>query len=76
MKIADNIKCKEFTFKCRRTGNQLKGFENQWCYDVYFRGHLVADRFNTKKDAQKWVSENVKMVNKVLEAARKKYGTE
>lgn len=75
MKIADNIKCKEFTFKCRPTGSRLKGMENTWEYAIYFRGKQVGTA-RTKKDAQKWVSAKVKAVNAVLEAARKKYGGE
>lgn len=75
MKIADNIKCKEFTFKCRPTGSRLKGMENTWEYEIYFRGKQVGTA-RTKKDAQKWVSARVKAVNAVLEAARKKYGGE
>lgn len=75
MKIAKNIKCKEFTLRCRRTGSRLRGMENTWQYDIYFRGKLVGDA-RTKKEAQKWVSAKVKAVNAVLEAARKKYGGE
>lgn len=75
MKIAENIKCKEFSFKCRPTGSQLKGQENTWEYAIYFRGHMVGTA-STKKEAQKWVSKKVKAVNTVLEAARKKYGEE
>lgn len=75
MNIADNIKCKEFTFKCRPTGSRLQGMENTWQYDIYFRGKRVGTA-RTKKEAQKWVSAKVKAVNAVLEAARKKYGGE
>lgn len=75
MKIAENIKCKEFSLKSRPTGSQLKGQENTWEYAIYFRGRMVGTAI-TKKEAQKWVSKKVKAVNAVLEAARKKYGEE
>lgn len=73
MKIAENIKSKEFTFKSRPTGCQLKGMEHTWEYAIYFRGSQVGTA-RTKKEAQKWVSAKVKAVNAVLEAARKRAG--
>lgn len=75
MNIAENIKCKEFTFRCRPTGNRLRGMENTWEYEIWFRGKIVGTA-RTKKEAQQWVSKKVKAVNAVLEAARKKYGEE
>ncbi len=75
MKIAENIKGKEFSFKCRPTGSQIKGQENTWEYAIYFRGRQVGTA-RTKKGAQEWASKKVKAVNAVLEAARKKYGGE
>ena len=35
MNIAENIKCKEFTFKCRPTGSRLRGMENTWEYEIW-----------------------------------------
>lgn len=75
MNIAENIKCKEFTFKCRPTGSRLRGMENTWEYEIWFRGKIVGTA-RTKKEAQQLVSKKVKTVNAVLEAARKKYGEE
>lgn len=75
MNIAEDIKCKEFTFKCRPTGSRLRGMENTWEYEIWFRGKIVGTA-RTKKEAQQWVSKKVKAVNTVLETARKKYGEE
>lgn len=75
MKIADNIKCKEFTYKSRRYGGQLRGQENLWVCEIWFRGKKVAT-VRTKTEAKKWVSRKVKEVNAVLEAARKELQNE
>ena len=49
MNIAENIKCKEFTFKCRPTGSRLRGMENTWEYEIWFRGKIVGTARTKKK---------------------------
>lgn len=75
MKIAENIKCKDFVYRSRPHGGRLSGQENLWVCDVYYNGHLVTTCDN-KTVARRWVSQKVKAVNAVLDAARKKYGVD
>ena len=49
MNIAENIKCKECTFKCRPTGSRLRGMENTWEYEIWFRGKIVGTARTKKK---------------------------
>ncbi len=70
MKIADNIKCKDFSFKNRPLGGQLQGQENIWVCDIYFKNQFVTTADN-KTIAKQWVSQKVKQVNQVLKMARK-----
>lgn len=76
MKIADNIKCKDFEIRGYWTGSRLKGQENLWNYEVYYKGHRVKQDYiaHTKTEARAFISRKVKAVNAVLNAARKKYG--
>lgn len=59
--------CNDFTLKCRRTGSQTKGRENECVYDIYFhkKGKTIRldKSFTTKKAAQKYISETVKLAN-------------
>ena len=76
MKIADNIKCKDFEIRGYWAGSRLKGQENLWNYRIYYKGQEVEPDYvaHTKTEAKAHISKKVKAVNAVLNAARKKYG--
>ena len=61
------IFCNDFKLECRRTGSQIKGRENEYVYDIYFckngKTILLDKSFTTKKAAQKYISETVKLAN-------------
>ena len=73
MKIADNIKCKDFEIRCEWAGSRLAGQENLWNYRVYYKGHEVEQKYmaHTKTAARAFISEKVRKVNAVLNKARK-----
>ncbi len=73
MKIADNIKCKDFTIVARPSGSRLKGNENLWFYHVYYNGKEIDQQYmaTTKKEARAFISDKVRKVNAVLNKARK-----
>ena len=71
MKIMDDLKCKDFTYKSRWTGSRLKGEEHLWVCDVYLRGKLVHTARNNT-EATRWVSKTVRAANAILRAARKR----
>lgn len=60
---------KNFIIKSRRTGNRLANMENQVVYEVFTAdgSKKVKTGFYSYKAADKWLSETVKIANKVLE---------
>ena len=73
MKIADNIKCKDFEIRCEWAGSRLAGQENLCNYRVFYKGHEVKQEYmaHTKAAAKAFISAKVKQVNAVLNKARK-----
>lgn len=76
MKIADNIKCKDFVIIAKPSGNRLKGQENLCFYHVYYNGAEVYQEYmaTTKAEVKVFISAKVKKVNTILNKARKVYG--
>ncbi len=72
MKIAENIKCKDFSVKWAWHRQNIQGRENAGHYEIWFQ-HKMIGTAPTKKEAQRIISKKVKEVNRVLEAARRKY---
>ena len=72
MKIAENIKCKDFSLKWAWHRQNIQGRENAGYYEIWFQHKKMIGTENTKKEAQRIISQKVKDVNRVLEAARKK----
>lgn len=72
MKIAENIKCKDFSLKWAWNRQNIQGRENAGHYEIWFQNKMIGTA-RTKKEAQRTISQKVKEVNRVLEAARKKY---
>lgn len=73
MKVADNIKCKDFGLKWVFERQNIKGLENGGYYEIWFQHKKLIGKARTKAEAQKIISQKVKEVNRILEAARKKY---
>lgn len=73
MKIAEKIKCKDFSLKWVWNRQNIKGRENAGYYQIWYQGKKEVGTATTKKEAQRIISRKVEEVNKVLEAARKKY---
>lgn len=73
MKIADNIKCKDFEIRCEWAGSRLAGQENLCYYRVYYKGQEIKQRYmaTTKTEAKAFISAKVKKVNAVLNKARR-----
>ncbi len=67
------IKKSDFSIKSHRTGCQLKGRENERVYEVFTSDgkKKVKGGFYRYNDADKWLSENVKIANLVLKNLNK-----
>lgn len=59
---------KDFIIKSYRTGSRLQGRENQVMYEVFTADgkKKVKSGFYRWKDADKWLSETVRIANKLL----------
>lgn len=73
MKIADNIKRKDFSLKWAWNRRNIQGRENAGYYEIWFQHKKMIGTAATKEEARRIISQKVKAVNQVLEAARKKY---
>lgn len=73
MKIAENVKCKDFNLVWRWHRQNIQGLENDGYYEIWYQHKKLIGEARTKKEAQKIISQKVKEVNRILEAARKKY---
>ena len=73
MKIADNIKCKDFTIKGEWAGSRIAGQENLWIYRVYYNGKEIKQKYpaTTKTEAKAFISASVRKANAILNKARK-----
>ena len=73
MKIADNIKCKDFKIVARPSGSRLKNQENLWFYNVYYNGKEIDQQYMATSQAQAkaFISDRVRKVNAVLNKARR-----
>lgn len=62
----------DFCIKSRRTGNRLAGHENEQVYEVFTADgkKKVKSGFYRFKDADRWLSENVRLANMILEQNR------
>lgn len=76
MKIAENIKCKDFSLKWAWHRQNIQGRENAGHYEIWFLGKKMIGTAATKKEAQRIISQKVKEVNQILKAARKKYNNQ
>lgn len=63
---------KDFTIKGHRTGNRIRGHENEVEYIVYTADgtKAVQGGFYRKADADKWLSKNVRLANQLLAEGR------
>lgn len=73
MKVAENIKCKDFSLQWVWNRQNIQGRENNGYYKIWYQGKKLIGTARTKQEAQKIIKQKVKEVNGVLEAARKKY---
>lgn len=73
MKIADNIKCKDFEIIARPSGDRLAGRENVWYYHIYYKGKEIDQKYmaTTQAEAKAKISKMVKKVNAIYNKARK-----
>lgn len=73
MKIADNIRCKDFKIVAKPSGSRLKGNENLWFYHIYYNGKEVDQEYmaTSQAEAKAKIGAMVKKVNVVLNKARK-----
>ena len=76
MKIAESIKSKDFSLKWVWHRQNIQGRENAGYYEIWFQGKKKIGTAPTKKEAQRIISQKVKDVNRILEAARKKYNNQ
>ena len=60
------VRCKDFEYKAVYAGKRIQGHENDWVYEVYYKGHNFnfGHKFYTKKAAQAWVSAVVRNYKK------------
>lgn len=59
---------KDFEIKGRRTGNQLKGYENEYLYFVTYHGTQISPYgFSSKKKADTWLSRFIQYYNDHLD---------
>lgn len=73
MKVAENIRGKDFSLKWVWNRRNIQGQENYGYYQIWYQDKKMIDTAPTKKEAQKIIGEKVKEVNRILEAARKKH---
>lgn len=73
MKIADNIKCKDFEIIARPSGDRLAGRENVWYYHIYYNGKEIDQKYmaTTQAEAKAKISALVRKTNAVLNKARR-----
>lgn len=76
MKIAENIKCKDFSLKWAWRRQNIRGRENAGHYEIWLQHKKMIGTAATKKEAQRIISQKVKEVNQILKAARKKYNNQ
>lgn len=62
------IRKKDFIIKSRRTGNRLAGKENEVVYEIFTADGTkeVQGGFYRWKDADSWLSKNVKLANMMI----------
>lgn len=62
------IRKKDFIIKSRRTGNRLAGRENEVEYEIFTADgkKRVKSGFFRRKDADSWLSKNVKLANLMI----------
>lgn len=73
MKIADNIKCKDFEIIARPSGDRLAGRENVWYYHIYYNGKEIDQKYmaTSQTEAKEKISKMVRKVNAILTNARR-----
>lgn len=73
MKIADNIKCKDFEIIGRPSGDRLAGRENVWYYHIYYQGKEIDQKYmaTTQAEAKAKISRMVRKVNAIYNKARR-----
>lgn len=73
MKIADNIKCKDFEIIARPSGDRLAGRENVWYYHIYYQGKEIDQKYmaTTQAEAKAKISRMVRKVNAIYNKARR-----
>ncbi len=73
MKIADNIKCKDFEIRGEPSGSRLAGQENLWYYRIYYNGKEIKQKYlaTSKTEAKQEISRRVRKVNAILTKARR-----
>lgn len=61
------IRKADFCIKSRRTGNRLSGHENEHIYEVFTADgkKMVKSGFYRYKDADRWLSENVRIAKMI-----------
>lgn len=62
------IRVKDFTYKAYPTYSRIAGREHEWKWKVVTAdGKTEVERgFRTKRDAQEWVSRNVKIAKEMI----------
>lgn len=62
------LRKKDFIIKSKRTGNRLANHENEVMYSVFTADgtKMVKSGFYRFVDADKWLSDTVKLANKIL----------
>lgn len=66
------IRKKDFCIKSRRTGNRLAGHEDERVYEVFTADEkkLVKSGFYRYRDADRWLSENVRLAKQIQKLKR------
>lgn len=62
------IRKKDFVIKSRRTGNRLRGHENEVVYEIFTADgtKLVKSGFGKYRDADQWLSKSVAIAKQIL----------
>lgn len=63
-----HINKSDFEIRGKKTGSQLKGRENEYVYEIFYKdGKRIGDVvFTSKLRASKWLSEKLKVLNKII----------
>lgn len=66
------FKKSDFEIRGRRSGSQLKGRENEYVYEIFYKdGRQIQNAvFTSKARASKWLSERLSRLNEIMKKVK------